>query len=78
MDEYDRNPPTGDRPDFMAWIRQSSVKGEPMSDADLVNHLSNNLVRLPRFGSIGMIQLIHHSWLGVTPRLSHFELFSTI
>lgn len=33
-----------DRPDFLGWLRQVSIKGDPMSDADLVNHLSNNLV----------------------------------
>ncbi|KAK5702374.1 hypothetical protein LTR17_022371 [Elasticomyces elasticus] len=42
--DYDRNPPSEHRPDFMSWLRQVNVKGESMSDPDFVNHLSNNLL----------------------------------
>ncbi|KAK3182230.1 Cytochrome p-450 [Lecanicillium sp. MT-2017a] len=42
--DYDRAPPTEDRPDFMGWLRSSTVKGDPLPAADFVNHLSNNLL----------------------------------
>ncbi|GKZ25809.1 hypothetical protein AbraIFM66951_000790 [Aspergillus brasiliensis] len=46
MDEYDSRPASehSERPDFLAWLRGEAAKGKPMSERDLVNHLSNNLL----------------------------------
>ncbi|KAF4334064.1 cytochrome p450 oxidoreductase [Fusarium beomiforme] len=44
IEQYDKNPPEQDRPDFLGWLRQENAKGEKMSQRDLVNHLSNNLL----------------------------------
>ena len=45
MDDYDRDSASkhNDRPDFLAWLRDEESKGKPMSNRDMVNHLSNNL-----------------------------------
>jgi hypothetical protein len=45
IDDYDREPAEthSSRPDFLAWLRAEAAKGKPMSDRDLINHLSNNL-----------------------------------
>lgn len=44
IDDYDKTPAGKEnQPDFLAWLRNDSKKGKPMSDRDLVNHLSNNL-----------------------------------
>lgn len=45
IDDYDRQPAQqhGDRPDFLAWLRSEETKGKPMSNRDIMNHLSNNL-----------------------------------
>ncbi|KAJ5897370.1 cytochrome P450 [Penicillium tannophilum] len=46
IDDYDRQPAQqhGDRPDFLAWLRSEETKGKPMSNRDIMNHLSNNLL----------------------------------
>lgn len=44
IDDYDRQPQKhGERPDFLAWLRNEETKGKPMSNRDMMNHLSNNL-----------------------------------
>lgn len=51
MDDYDRDSASkyNDRPDFLAWLRDEESKGKPMSNRDMVNHLSNNLWVFPVF-----------------------------
>ena len=46
IDDYDREPAQqhGDRPDFLSWLRNEEAKGKPMSNRDMMNHLSNNLL----------------------------------
>ncbi|KAJ5585632.1 cytochrome P450 [Penicillium hetheringtonii] len=45
IDDYDRQPQAHDeRPDFLAWLRGEETKGKPMSNRDMMNHLSNNLL----------------------------------
>lgn len=43
IDEYDQHEGHDERPDFLAWLRREAAKGKPMSEIDIVNHLSNNL-----------------------------------
>lgn len=45
MSDYDSEPAEkhAGRPDFLAWLRGEETKGKPMSDRDMINHLSNNL-----------------------------------
>ncbi|CAG8925610.1 unnamed protein product [Penicillium salamii] len=45
IDDYDEKVAehTG-RPDFLAWLRGEETKGKPMSNRDMINHLSNNLL----------------------------------
>lgn len=46
IDDYDRESAQqhGDRPDFLSWLRSEEAKGKPMSNRDMMNHLSNNLL----------------------------------
>ncbi|KAJ5678742.1 cytochrome P450 [Penicillium macrosclerotiorum] len=46
IDDYDRQPAEKhrERPDFLAWLRSEEAKGKPVSDRDMMNHLSNNLL----------------------------------
>ncbi|KAJ5656902.1 cytochrome P450 [Penicillium longicatenatum] len=46
IDDYDRQPAQqhSDRPDFLAWLRSEETKEKPMSNRDIMNHLSNNLL----------------------------------
>ncbi|KAJ6005379.1 cytochrome P450 [Penicillium sp. IBT 35674x] len=46
IDDYDRQPTQQhcNRPDFLAWLRSEETKGKPMSNRDIMNHLSNNLL----------------------------------
>ncbi|KAK5994301.1 Cytochrome P450 monooxygenase cicH [Cladobotryum mycophilum] len=44
INEYDQNPPGGDRPDFLGWLRKANTNGDFMPYPDLVNHLSNNFL----------------------------------
>jgi cytochrome P450 len=46
IDDYDRQSAQqhNDRPDFLAWLRSEEIKGKPMSNRDIRNHLSNNLL----------------------------------
>ncbi|KAJ6000548.1 cytochrome P450 [Penicillium waksmanii] len=32
----------GHRPDFLTWLRSEELKGKPLSNRDMINHLSNN------------------------------------
>jgi hypothetical protein len=45
IDDYDKTPDKthGQRPDFLAWLRSEESKGKPLSNRDMINHLSNNL-----------------------------------
>ncbi|KAJ5629935.1 cytochrome P450 [Penicillium herquei] len=42
-DLYQSSTQHGDRPDFLAWLRSEEAKGKPISNRDMMNHLSNNL-----------------------------------
>ncbi|CAL5872999.1 uncharacterized protein PFLUO_LOCUS7268 [Penicillium psychrofluorescens] len=46
IDDYDSEPVEmhGDRPDFLAWLRNEEKRGKPMLNRDMINHLSNNLL----------------------------------
>ncbi|KAJ5654540.1 cytochrome P450 [Penicillium lividum] len=45
IDDYDQqSSQQHDRPDFLAWLRGEKAKGKPMSNRDIMNHLSNNLL----------------------------------
>jgi hypothetical protein len=47
INEYDRQTQKhGERPDFLAWLRSEERKGKPMSNRDMMNHLSNNLYEI--------------------------------
>ncbi|KAI5456875.1 putative P450 monooxygenase [Mariannaea sp. PMI_226] len=58
--EYDKNPPKQDRPDFLGWLRQENTKGEQMSERDLVNHLSNNLLAGSDTTAISLRAIIYY------------------
>jgi hypothetical protein len=55
IDDYDRQPQKhGERPDFLAWLRSEETKGKPMSNRDMMNHLSNNLYEIT-VGTLGVL-----------------------
>jgi hypothetical protein len=55
IDDYDLQPQKhGERPDFLAWLRSEETKGKPMSNRDMMNHLSNNLYEIT-VGTLGVL-----------------------
>ncbi|KAJ5315081.1 cytochrome P450 [Penicillium atrosanguineum] len=62
IDDYDRETPGkhGDRPDFLAWLRGEEAKGRPMSNRDMMNHLSNNLLAGSDTTAISLRAIIYY------------------
>ncbi|KAJ5363950.1 cytochrome P450 [Penicillium cataractarum] len=61
IDDYDRQPQKhGERPDFLAWLRSEETKGKPMSNRDMMNHLSNNLLAGSDTTAISLRAIIYY------------------
>ncbi|KAJ5678347.1 cytochrome P450 [Penicillium maclennaniae] len=62
IDNYDRGTPGkhGDRPDFLAWLRSEEAKGRPMSNRDMMNHHSNNLLAGSDTTAISLRAMIYY------------------